>query len=228
MAVVQQQQQSVHVFNDEDWAALVSGMTVQIRETTANVINLRDSIYTKANFWIGTSRQYVGGHRLYRYLHQARVNMYWPLPFCLFISLIFSPALGYIAVHLAGAIFNTIMFAVGVAYLLLFTQHTFVNSMTIPHVLKQPSVPDHCLKNQNEYYEVTVEQFQAVFAASSNAGIGVVLSGTGKVKIQVFQKSAFLTMKICCVMSTIGLILSVILTIFSLVWAIKGFELVLE
>ncbi len=93
----------------------------------------------------------------------------------------------------------------------------------MPHVLRQLSVPDEWLKYPNTFYEVTVENYRAIFAASSQAEIGLEIADRGTVKIQVSRKSSMTTMKACCVLSTVGLLLALFTSIYGLVWGLLGF-----
>ncbi len=213
MSAAVHHQQGVYVTSEEAKAALISGTNIEIKETGKNV-TLGNSIYSQTNFWIAQSREYVDAHTLTCYLYL--IYIHWAFPALLVVSL-FTPI---------NAIFAFIMFGIGVFFFLIFTQHMYVNVKTMRHVLKQPSVPNQWLQRRNTFFEISIEKYRAFFATSSQAGIGHVIAGTGKVKIQVFQKTAFSTMKTCIGISTIYFLLTLFMVPYCLAWGIAGIVLI--
>jgi hypothetical protein len=72
----------------------------------------------------------------------------------------------------------------------------------------------------HDHIEIDLEVFKAQYAASSNAGVGLVVHESGKIKVQVFQEGAMKLMKITMVISVICFLVSVSLVLYSLVMGI--------
>lgn len=202
--------------DDETSALLESETEVEIRET-GRTVRTRTSIFHRTNFWIEQSRPYVGKHRLTRYWHLEWLyygNLYVPL------HLVF-PAIFIIGlITPTSAIFAACMLAIGAPCLLVFTQNMYVNLVSMPHVLDQPSVPNHWLKRTNTFLEISVVNYQRLFAASSEASIGLLAAEGGKIKFQVFQEAAMNIMWRCVILSTFCFLLACIMVPYCLAWFI--------
>ena len=188
-------------------AGVVHGTKVQVKET-GNTVYVSHFMFARTNFFINASRQYVGKHKLTRYLY---------IPFLQYV---------YIVVFIASisSFANTTFAFVGLGLnffaALIYTQNMYVNFKTMRYVLKQPGVPDHMLSTTNTFLEITLEKFAATYAVSHQAGIGAIVQGTGTVKIQVFQNSAKRLMRTCVAVSTICFLASFIMFFYCLAWGI--------
>ena len=160
----------VFVSSDDAKAALLEGERFEVKEVGKEV-SIGSSIYSKTNFWINESRPYVGDHKLTRYVHLR--PMMWVF-LLIFLASLAAPA--YYA-------YAFVMFGIGLVFFVIFLQHMYVNVKTIPYVLKQPSVPYTWMDIGNTFLEITLEKYHAVFAVSSQAGIGQIISGKGTIKI---------------------------------------------
>ena len=104
------------------------------------------------------------------------------------------------------------MAVVNGAFLLMYIQHIFVIIATMRYVLKQP-VFNGTLQSSNHHIEIGVDVYNAQYAASSNARIGLLVRGSGNVKVQVFDCIAMAYMKttvivsILCFVGSIGMVL---------------------
>ena len=99
----------------------------------------------------------------------------------------------------------------------------YVNIKTMHYVLEQPGVPDHMMTCNNTFLEISLEEFAVAYAATKEAGFGIVSKEKGTVKIQVFKNSAKLRMKTCVWISTLSFPTSFTLIFFCGAWVIiKG------
>ena len=151
--------------------------------------------FARTNFFIEEtlSRKYFKGRKLTRYLYFSKITHYAFIG--LSIIIILGAPFNYVAAFL--------MLPINVFYVMLFFQHIYVNIQTMRHVLKQPGVPDHTLSTSNAHLEITLEEYAASYAASQQAGLGLIDHGKGTVKIQVFQYSAKRKMWYCILLSSI-------------------------
>ena len=193
----------VFVSSDEAKAALLEGERIEVKEV-GKAVSTGSSIYSKTNFWINESRPYVGDHKLTRYFHLPL--MMWIFLFLFIVSLA-APAY---------YIYAFVMFGVGLIFFVIFLQHMYVNVKTMRYVLKQTSVPNDWIKFSNTFFVITLEKYRAFFAASSQAGIGLITSGKGTIKIQVFRKSSVGKMKNCVVLSTMAFLGSIFMVCYCL------------
>ena len=208
MAVVQQQQGAYASTADVE-ALLLEGHKFQVREFGERVFVQRN-IYSRTNFYIEQSRNYVGDRKLTKYLYLAFLQWVFLI---LFLISFAAPA---------NPIFAFVMGAIGILFLLIFTQHMYVNIKTMPYVLKQPSVPNHLMNSANTFIEITMEKYGAVFAASQRAGIGYIVAGKGTVQFQVFKQQTVGIMKNCVVVSTLAFFASLVMVFYCLAWGIVG------
>ena len=86
----------------------------------------------------------------------------------------------------------------------MFIQHMYVTIQTTRYVYKQPGVPDDTLSTANAHLEITLEEFAASYAASQQAGLGLIVHGKGTVKIQVFQHSVLSFVAWCLIVGIVG------------------------
>ena len=165
---------------------VVRGTKVGVKQT-GKTVKVDQYCFARANFYIEQSQQYFKGRKLTRYVYFSKFLHY--------------AYVGVLIVGLVGAPFNFIlaflMMLLNIPYLIMFIQHMYVNIQTMRHVRKQPGVPDHTLSTSNAHLEITLEEFAASYAASQQAGLGLIVHGKGTVKIQVFTESAKTIMNYC-------------------------------
>ena len=186
---------------------LLEGERFEIK-TFGKTVNVRNTIYDNTNFYIGTSRDYVGDHKLTRYVYIIYIQ--WVYLGIFLVS--FLTPLNYI--------FAFVMAVVHLLFLLVWIQHAYVNLGTMPYVLHQPSLPNHLLNNANDFFEITLEKYVALFAASSNAGIGIAAKAKGTIKIQVFKTATIGKMRNCIAVSTLALIGCLLMIIYCFAWGV--------
>ena len=191
MAVVERQGAVVAV-TDNNQVGLVEGERFEVRNF-GKTVHLRNTIYGKTNFFIDQSRDYVGDHKLTRYDYIIYIQWVYLLVFL--ISLL-APL---------NFIFAFVMAGINALFFRIWIQHAHVSVGTMPHVLKQPSLPNHMLNCENEFFEITLEKYAALFASSKNAGIGIAATAKGTVKIQVFKIASKNIMKKCILVSSVAL-----------------------
>ena len=110
---------------------LLEGERFEIK-TFGKTVNVRNTIYDNTNFYIGTSRDYVGDHKLTRYVYIIYIQWVY---LGIFLASFLTP-LHYI--------FAFVMAVVHLLFLPVWIQHAYVNLGTMPYVLRQPSVPIIC------------------------------------------------------------------------------------
>ena len=195
---------------------VVRGTKVGIKKT-GTTVNVDRYMFAEANFYIEQSRIYFKGRKLTRYVYFSKVLHY------IYIGVLI---LGFF-----GAVYNFIIaflaMLLNIPYLIMFTQHMYVNIQTMRYVLKQPVVPDDTLPTSNAHLEITLEEFAASYAASQQAGLGLIVHGKGTVKIQVFADSAKDKMWLCINLSTCGFLGTLLLGIvycpvFGLIGVVNG------
>lgn len=166
----------------------VTGGHISIR-STATPTKVTDNLYPRTNFYIEQSRQYFPDKKFRKYIY----FYYFYIVYLLIFIGSFLTFLNFI--------YAFVMAAVNGAFLLMSIQHLFVIFTTMRYVIKQPSVPNNTLKLTNDHIEIDVDVYKAQYAASSNAGIGLAVHGSGKMKVQVFQNRAMARMKNTMVVS---------------------------
>ena len=185
---------------------------VDIKQTGKIVYNVDQYLFARANFYIEASRQYFKGRKFTRYVYYTEVFHY--IYFTMLVGLFVAP-FNYIGAFL--------LLLLNIPHLIMFTQHLYVNIQTMRYVLKQPEVPDGTLPTTNNaHLEITLEEFTASYAASQQAGLGLIVHGKGTVKIQVFEHSTKNKMKICVCLSTFYFLCAVFLTLYFLIFGIIG------
>ena len=174
----------------------VTGGQISIR-STGTTVTVTDNLYPKTNFYIEQSRQYFPERKFRKYIY-----------FYYFYTVYLLIFLGSFPTFL-NFIYAFVMAAVNGAFLLMYIQHIFVIVTTMRYVIKQPSVPNRSLRANNDHIEIGVDVYNARYAASSNAGIGLLVHGSGKVKVQVFRNRAMARMKNTMGISTLCFIGSI-------------------
>lgn len=190
-------------------AGLLQRQNIQVQELGTRVV-VGNYMYCKTNFYIDQSRKYVGKRKLTKYFYIKWLHWYY-IP--ILLGSFFAP-FNYIATF--------VMFGVNLLVFIVYTQHMYVNLTTMWHVLKQPSLPDHRLSQNNAFFEIQLDQFEAMYAASHRAGIGFVAQTASRqtVKFQVFRKSAMQVMKNCIYTSTLCFIASFFMFLYCYIWGI--------
>ena len=199
---------------DDVETAVIQGGNVQIQEVGQRVM-IGKYMYCRTNFYIDQSRKYVGKRKLTKYVYIKWLHWMYIL---ILLGSLFSP-LNYIAAF--------VLFGVHFLVCAIYTQHMYVNIVTMWHVLKQPSVPDHQLPRNNAFIEIQLDRCEALYAASYRAGIGFVAQSTTRqtVEFQVFRKSTVRVMKNCVAASTLCFIGSLFMFLYCYIW---GILLILE
>lgn len=188
-------------------AGFLRGQNIQVEEVGVSVV-IGEYMYCKANFYIDESRNHVGKRKLSRYIYIKWLHWFY-IP--IFIGSLFTP-FHYIATF--------VLFAVNFLVFVNYFQHMYVNITTMWYVLKQPSVPDHKLKKNNMIYEIKLENYAVVYAASHRAGMGRIFRDRGTVQIQVFRHKAMRIMKHCVITSTLCFFCSLFMFVYCFVWGV--------
>ena len=192
--------QAAVVANSQGAVALQDSEKIQVEQVGTTVFI--NGYYNRTNHYIHQSREYVGSAKLTRYINfPALIGL---SVVSILISLA-APALPILAFIMAG---------IDLAWFCIFCQHMYVNVKTMPHMLRLPRVPNNILSSNNAFFEVTRENYRAVFAQQAQAGIGIIIAEKGTVKLHILTYKAVSYMKVVMVYSTIGLLATFALMIY--------------
>ena len=201
------QEERQPILPEQAEAGVLTGERVEVKEF-GRTVSTDSYMYGKTNFFIKQSKPYVGNRTLTEYVYIKWLHwMYIPV-FLATLFVLFSEHYAFV------------MLGVNLIILAIYAQNMYVNVYTMRYVLKQPSLPDNQLKRANTFFEVTLEEFAAVYVISHRAGLGQVFSARGTVKLQVFRKSTVQVMKNCVITSSICFISALFSVMYSLVWGI--------
>ena len=186
---------------------VLTGESVDIKEF-GRTVTMDSYMYGKTNFFIKQSKPYVGKRTLTEYVYIKWLHwLYIPI-FLATLFVLFSEQYAFV------------MLGVNLVILAIYTQNMHVNVYTMRYVLKQPSFPDNRLKRANTFFEVTLEEFAAIYVVSHRAGLGQVFGAKGTIKFQVFRNSTVQIMKYCVITSTICFISALFSVFYCLVWGL--------
>ena len=165
--------------------ALRTQNLTEIRQTGRTVF-LQNNIFSKTNHYIQQSRDYVPEElrpKLIRYLHFR--GLHWAILILLAIAL-FSPAFYPFAFVMVG---------VSIVMILLYAQYMHVVRHTVPIMLRLPHLPNDLMKQYagnklNALYEIKLEDYTAVFAATPEEAIGAVVKRGSNIKIHILSTQA--------------------------------------
>ena len=197
MATIQTQSAVVAKSEDVE-AGVLRGRVLNIKET-GTPTSIPGDIYGACNFYIENSRDYVGGHPLTTYIYIQFMPYIYAV---IFVASLLSPL--HFSVAIVGIVLNVI-------FLILYSQHMYVNIKTMRYVLKQPGVPNHLITSSNTFLEISLEEFAVTYAATKEAGFGIVSKEKGTVTIQVFKNATKGKMKTCVWISTLSFITAIAL-----------------
>ena len=164
--------------------------------------SLPGNLYGNTNFFIRSSKGYFPDQKFTTYVYFYYMYIIYPI---IFLGSLAAPA---------NFIYAFVMTAVNGLFLLLYIQHLYVIHTTMRYVLRQPSVPNNQLNKLNCHIEISMEIYRAKYATTQNAGIGIVVKGSGTIKIQIFKKSTIGVMKNTVVLSILGFIGSVLMVLY--------------
>ena len=206
MATIEEQE-AILTKQDDVEAGVLKWRGVQV-ENIGRRTYLLGNLYGDTNFYIRNSARYVGNQKLSTYVYFYYMQYIY---FVVFLVSCLSP-LNFIL-----AVFMTI---INVVFLLFYSQHLYVNIKTMRYVLRQPTMPDNKLPTRNAHYEITMAEFSLAYAQTKECGIGIVSADGDSVKIQFFQESTMLRMKLCVIISTISFFVSTVMVLYCNLWAI--------
>lgn len=186
---------------------VVERTRVNVRETGVRVY-VGNSIYTKTNHYIKESRPYIRNSKHRQYWKCCNVNIILLFFFWLAVSMATS------FLHWTAAAGNVVINTLWVYF---FSQHMMVVCCTLPHVLRQPILPNSEMRGRaaNEFIEIQVEQVRGTYLAMRNAGIGVVQREGGVIKFHVLSEGAAWSIRTSRKCSIIGFVCSLLLLIFT-------------
>ena len=188
-------------------AGVVEHTRIEIK-TTGFSVRIGENPHARTNHFIRQSRPYLESHKLREYWNCCGINMIALFNTWLFISII-----GCLLYYIAAIV----MVLANILWLCVFLQHQVVVYGTIPHILKQPIVPNNALNFLNDFVEIELHQVKGAYAASQDAGIGIIQSSQGKIKFHVLSEEAASNIRATRRYSIIGFSCSLLMVIFSIV-----------
>ena len=203
MAVVGERDRLIQAGNAT--AAISERTRVDVRETGVRV-HVGNSIYAKTNHYIRASRPYFRNRTLREYWKCCNIN-----PLLLF-SLWLAVSMATSFIHWIVASMNVIL---DVLWICLFFQHMVVLCGTVPHILKQPILPDSEMRTSNSFMEIEVQHITGQYLILRNAGIGAIQREGGVIKFHILSEKAARYIRASRKCSIVGFLLSVLLLLFS-------------
>ena len=173
-------------------AARAAQERIQVRKFGKSV-SLRDSIYSKTNFYIQQSRPYIPHKKLRTYFYIRFMRWVFLIYCVLCIPMPFVPNFMWPWAAATGGI--------ALIWLLIFAQHMHVVYWTIPQVLSQPIWPDDVQSSENDFYEFTLERVEGVYLTARDSGIGIVQAASGSIKFQALNETAACKVRKSCCLS---------------------------
>ncbi len=152
-------------------------------KATGKPVSVPGNMYGETNFYIEQSKQYFPNRKFRKYVYFYFMHFLYPI---IFLASLASPA---------NYIYAFVMTGVNGIFLLFYIQHLHVIAQTLKYVMLQPSVPNNAIKLKNDHIVISIDIYRAQYAASSAAGIGIAVHGSGKIKIQIFKRSSKGVMK---------------------------------
>ena len=204
MAISVDKSTSRYIANQEAGVAFSEQERIEIKET-GNVVWVKQNIYDRTNHYIIASHGYVPENlkrKLSCYVHVTGLQWFFLVAFV--IGLI-SPAHFVFAFLMAG--FSIVFFVV-------FCQHMYVVFTTIPLMLKLPHLPNNAMEHVNSFFEISLEKYTAMFAASTDTAVGVDVKTKGTIKIHVLSTRARRQVKSTRVVSVLGFGASIFMLIY--------------
>lgn len=189
-------------------AGVVHASRVTVQREIRKTVTVGGNIFAQANFYINTSRLYVGKRKLTRYVYIPYLHYVCFVMF--FLSLI----------SLLHHSFAFIMCCLNFLFFLFYLQNMYVNVTTMRYVLLQPSVPNNSINTANAFFKIKFEEFAAVYAVSQEAGLGAIAHESEKVTIQVFKDKTKSVLKKCVYISTLCFFGSLVMFNYTLIFGL--------
>ena len=89
-------------------------------------------------------------------------------------------------------------------------------------MLRLPRVPDHMLRSNNGFFEISLEKYTKIFGVQAQAGIGIIIGTKGTIKLHILTYKAVCYMKTVMVYSTFALLATFALMIYCTVFGIAN------
>ena len=187
---------------------VLTGRVLNVTETGASSSRrVPGNLYGYSNHYIRNSRDYVGGHPLTTYIY------FYFMPY-FYVAVVTASFLSPLQFYLAIACFFLNLF-----FFFFYIQHMYVNVKTMRYVLQQPGLPNHLINLNNAgFLEISLQEFAEAYAATKDAGFGIVSKEKQTVKIQVFKNSTKAKMRKCVLLSCLSFFTSILLLVYCVSW----------
>ena len=161
---------------------------------TGKTVHVPTDKYTKTNFYIRQSRQYIPSRKL-----RVFVNFKWfssimitVLSIQFTILFVVTILLGQLEptynTSLAWLVLSLVTILSLIPTFIVYCQHFHVVCWTIPWVLRQPIIPN--TTTGNNHLEISITNLEGLYLSARNCGIGLVSQTTGKIKFHVLSSDA--------------------------------------
>jgi hypothetical protein len=188
-----------HASVEDIQAGHIQQQQVTVTET-GNTVSISDAMYSKTNFYIEQTRQYIPSKTLRVFINFKLFPWIMSAIYILQLAFLFvaSFMLGHMRtidrfdytrnISLACLIVSLIIGISAMLSAVIFFQHLHVVCWTIPWVLRQPVINN--LNTGNQHLEVAVTNLEGVYLSARDSGIGLLSETTGKIKFQVLSNTA--------------------------------------
>ena len=190
---------------------------------TGRIVNLPTAIYTRTNFYIRQTQQYIPSRKLrvfinFRWFFWIMTTVCFTQWLSLFlVSVILCRVEPTIDTLIACLVLSLVTILTLIPTFIVYCQHLHVACWTIPWVLRQPVIPN--LKTDNDHLEIAITNLEGVYLSARNSGIGLVSQTTGKVKFHVLSPNAILQIRRARNVS----IFFAVMTFTSVIWGVIVF-----
>ena len=204
MAISVDKSTSGYIANQEAGVAFREQDRIEIKNTTQKVW-IRNNIYDRTNHYIKASHGYIPKDK------ERKLTCYW---YFVGLQWIFLVVFVIGLVSPSHFIFAFIMGGISTLAIVVFSQHMYVVITTIPIILKLPHLADSAMNSENSFFEISLEKYTAVFAASPDTAVGVGVKTKGTIKIHVLSTRARLKVMYTIMVSTLALVASIFIVIY--------------
>ena len=204
MALSVDKSTSGYIANQEAGVAFSEQDRIEIKRTGKEV-RIKNNIYDRTNHYIKASHGYVPEDK------ERKLTCYWYFTGLQWV---------FLAVFVVGLvspshfIFALTMGGISILFIVCFSQHMYVVITTIPIILKLPHQPDNAMKLANDFYEISLEKYTAIFAASPDTAVGMGVKTKGMIKIHVLSTRARRQVTYTIVVSILALVASIFMIIY--------------
>ena len=191
----------------------VGQQVITAKNTGKNTI-VRNTMYSKTNFYIQQTHSYIPTRKLRTFINFPGFTKLIVTGFgAIFLLFIVTGGMIFILKpYLALALSGLVLFS-SVAMFCIFCQHLHVIRGTIPWILRLPTLPD--MPKGNAHIEVAITELEGVYRTAHNKGVGVVGKKSGKIELHILSTQSVEKVKKAIRWSITFFVWSVLLSLLS-------------